>query len=1354
MTEPRPVPRLLIVLGFAVSILAATAGPAAAACGSPGVACSGAFGGTDAFVSFGNTPALGLAQFTLELWFNRQGTGATASTGTGGVTAVPLITKGRGEADGSNVDMNYFLGIRTTDNVLVADFEEGAAGTQPGLNHPVAGTTGIAPGTWHHAAVTYDGATWRLYLDGTPQTTLAVNQPTRADSIQHAALATALTSTGSPMGFFNGMIDEARIWSYARSQAEIQATLNQEFASAPGLVARWGLNEGTGGTGTIIADSAGTPQDGIVAGATFQWTDGAPFDVNLPPAASAPITPADGAVGVSTAPVLDVTVSDPEAGLLTVSYFGRELAAPGPDFTIVLLPDTQYYSCGAPCNSSPAVFQSQTQWIVDNRLTRNIAYVGHLGDCVEHGNFGNGVDPNPDYEWNNASAAMALIENPLTTELADGIPFGVPPGNHDQSPNGDPVGTPPENSTAKFNQFFGAARYAGRAYYGGHFGANNDNHYLLFSASGLDFVVVDLEYAPSPDPAVLAWADGILQAHATRRAIVITHHLIGTGNPGAFSPQGQAIYDTLKHNPNLFLMLGGHVPGEGRRRDTFGGRAIDSLLSDFQGRTNGGDGWLRILTFSPANGTIQAQTYSPWLNQFETDGDSQFTLAYDMSGGAFSQIATAAGVPSGTDVPTSWPALHPSTTYQWYVTVNDGVNATTGPVWRFTTGLCGPDGSSCDDRLFCNGADSCGGGTCSVHAGDPCAGGSDCTDACSEARRDCFDAAGTSCTDDGNPCTGDVCSGAGTCVHPATEGPCSDGNACTTSDVCVGGSCVGGPPPVCDDANPCTNDGCNPGAGCTHVDSNAVCDDNDACTTVDVCSGGACRGGIPPNCNDGNLCTDDACNPALGCTHAFNSAFCDDGSACTVDDACRAGACIGGSAAACDDNSPCTSDSCNPVSGCVHAPLPNCCTTAAQCADTDQCTTNERCIANACVSDPVGCNDANACTSDGCNPASGCTHTPNNTLCDDGNACTTADACSGGTCTGGPPRNCNDLNVCTDDGCNATAGCTHSANAAPCSDGVFCNGLDTCAGGTCSGHTGDPCPGPDGDPNCAESCNEGNDTCSAPDPDGAACTDGLFCTIGDACHGGVCSGAPRDCSASTDQCRTGSCNETANVCNGPPKPDDTPCDDGNPCSDGEHCAAGVCGDGADVICPACEICAAPGGCKLGARADCLTPVVPLRGKLLVVDRTPDAGDLLSWKWTKGDTTTFGDFGDPLTSTDYALCIFDQGGTHLVAKATAPAGGSCGSASCWRPLAHVGFKYADKSGTPDGVLKVLLRSGAAGVAKAQFKAKGMGIPAFALPVTPPVVAQLQARGAACWQTDHAAPPALLRNDAAQFKARDE
>src|SRR5439155_20671848 len=153
------------------------------------------FTATGTFATFGAAPALGAQKFTLETWFRRDGAGVGTFTGTGGVTAIPLITKGMAEVDNNNnKDMNYFVGIDSTTNKLVADFED----TATGLNHPVSGTTAIpADGAWRHAAVSYDGTTWRVYLNGVLETTLVAGAFTpRFDSIQHAALGTALNSTG------------------------------------------------------------------------------------------------------------------------------------------------------------------------------------------------------------------------------------------------------------------------------------------------------------------------------------------------------------------------------------------------------------------------------------------------------------------------------------------------------------------------------------------------------------------------------------------------------------------------------------------------------------------------------------------------------------------------------------------------------------------------------------------------------------------------------------------------------------------------------------------------------------------------------------------------------------------------------------------------------------------------------------------------------------------------------------------------------------------------------------------------------------------------------------------------------
>jgi fibronectin type 3 domain-containing protein len=268
---------LLLVVG---SQLAGAVGAIAA----PGTALE--FTGAGRYVTFGAAPGLGTPTFTVETWFYREGAGTTATTGGSGsgVVAVPLITKGRGEVDGDNRDLNYFLGIRPTDNVLVADFEEGATGASPGLNHPLAGTTAITGNAWHHAAATYDGTTLRLYLDGAPNGQVTVGRPPRSDSIQHAALGTALNSSGTPAGNFVGILDEARVWNYARTQQQIATGRNTEITSAPGLLGRWGMNEGVG---TTVGDSSGNGNVGTAVG-NPTWVPGYTFDAapdTTPPAA-------------------------------------------------------------------------------------------------------------------------------------------------------------------------------------------------------------------------------------------------------------------------------------------------------------------------------------------------------------------------------------------------------------------------------------------------------------------------------------------------------------------------------------------------------------------------------------------------------------------------------------------------------------------------------------------------------------------------------------------------------------------------------------------------------------------------------------------------------------------------------------------------------------------------------------------------------------------------------------------------------------------------------------------------------------------------------------------------------------
>ncbi len=130
---------------------------------------------------------------------------------------------------------------------------------------------------------------------------------------------------------------------------------------------------------------------------------------------------------------------------------------------------------------------------------------------------------------------------------------------------------------------------------------------------------------------------------------------------------------------------------------------------------------------------------------------------------------------------------------------------------------------------------------------------------------------------------------------------CDDADPCTQDDVCSEGKCTG-QAIDCDDHDPCTADACASGGGCQHTPFSGACDDGDACTSGDTCSEGVCAG-VPMSCTTPpTACSADTGTCLEGvCTYAPKApnASCDDNSACTVNDHCVEGSCVGVSGTAC-----------------------------------------------------------------------------------------------------------------------------------------------------------------------------------------------------------------------------------------------------------------------------------------------------------------------------------------------------------------------------------------------------------------------------------------------------------------------
>ena len=316
---------------------------------------------------------------------------------------------------------------------------------------------------------------------------------------------------------------------------------------------------------------------------------------------------------------------------------------------------------------------------------------------------------------------------------------------------------------------------------------------------------------------------------------------------------------------------------------------------------------------------------------------------------------------------------------------------------------CADDNPCTDDS--CDAVDGC------LHAPNevPCSDGSVCTvnDTCKDSQ--CDPGVDLDCNDN-NPCTADSCDPAAGCTHDPAEEPCDDGNACTVGDHCEVGVCGFDSVDSCNDGNPCTSDSCDPVQGCVNDTVAGPCSDNDPCTLNDLCVDGQCVSGAPTNCDDGNPCTEDKCDEVGKCENNPMQADCNDGNACTKGDHCDEGLCMHVGLTNCDDGDVCTTDNCDPVNGCTYSTNEN------VCSDGSICTVGDQCVDGSCApGDSIECDDGNDCTDDVCDNELGCVFTLNQAECDDGDVCTTGDTCSLGACAG---STCGELGLfCSKDGC-------------------------------------------------------------------------------------------------------------------------------------------------------------------------------------------------------------------------------------------------------------------------------------------------------------------------------------------------
>lgn len=200
---------------------------------------------------------------------------------------------------------------------------------------------------------------------------------------------------------------------------------------------------------------------------------------------------------------------------------------------------------------------------------------------------------------------------------------------------------------------------------------------------------------------------------------------------------------------------------------------------------------------------------------------------------------------------------------------------------------------------------------------------------------------------------------------------CDDDDVCTVGETCqADGTCGGSTPLSC--VGQCLSGACDPSLGCAVRPASAACQDGDACTVGDHCSGAddVCVPGTAPTCE--GQCLTGACDSVVGCVPQPATEACDDANACTTGDHCSGtGDSCTGAPLACDDGLECTTDACDAVAGCSHVARP----AGTPCGVGDRCHAPSACVGVTCTSgEPVSCDDGHACTDDTCDESTGCAH--------------------------------------------------------------------------------------------------------------------------------------------------------------------------------------------------------------------------------------------------------------------------------------------------------------------------------------------------------------------------------------------
>jgi hypothetical protein len=301
-------------------------------------------------------------------------------------------------------------------------------------------------------------------------------------------------------------------------------------------------------------------------------------------------------------------------------------AEEGPSYTVVVLPDTQYYTA-----AHPDILQAQADWIVRERDAAGISLVVHEGDIVD-------ADEPP--QWERAARSLHQLDGV--------VPYVLSTGNHDYHRTRDAI-----SRDTLVNDYFSPAGAMDSPWFMETFQPGHiEDSASIVDTPGGPWLILSLEFGPRD--AVLDWADQVAKRYPSLPAMVVTHaylysddtrydlrarpdqkwnpHLyLGGAVQGAVNDGEEIWRKLIARNDNVLFVLCGHDLEDGTGRLTSAradGTRVHQLLANYQTRALGGEGYLRLMRFFPMERRVSVRTYSPYRNRFKTDPANEFELDY------------------------------------------------------------------------------------------------------------------------------------------------------------------------------------------------------------------------------------------------------------------------------------------------------------------------------------------------------------------------------------------------------------------------------------------------------------------------------------------------------------------------------------------------------------------------------------------------------------------------------------------------------------------------------------------------------------------------------------------------------